>query len=207
MPQRVDQPVDARPREATLEQVADSERAGEGVSLGFFEWRAELMTEDGLPGWLEAVVQMHGVDALLVTPHWGPNMVAEPVRHVRASAAALRSAGATLIAGHSAHVFHGIGDHTLFDLGDFIDDYARDPLLRYDLGILAMVTFEQSCPTEVECVPLALDTCHTRLADEGEAAWVIGRLRRACAALGTEVWERRGRAVVSWDRHEGTQPT
>lgn len=161
----------------------------------------------GLPGWLDAVVQMRGVDALLVTPHWGPNMVAEPVRHVRASAAALRSAGATLVAGHSAHVFHGIGDRTLFDLGDFIDDYVRDPLLRNDLGIFALVTFEQSRPTEVECVPLVLDNCHTRLADEDEAAWVTRRLRRACSALGTEVWERRGRPVVSWDRETGREPT
>ena len=35
----------------------------------------------------------------------------------------LRRAGASLVVGHSAHVFHGIADRVLFDLGDFVDDY------------------------------------------------------------------------------------
>jgi poly-gamma-glutamate capsule biosynthesis protein CapA/YwtB (metallophosphatase superfamily) len=45
--------------------------------------------------------------AVLVTPHWGPNMRAEPLARVRRAAAALVAAGATLVAGHSAHVFQG----------------------------------------------------------------------------------------------------
>jgi poly-gamma-glutamate synthesis protein (capsule biosynthesis protein) len=54
---------------------------------------------------------IHHVDAdVVVSPHWGPNMVAEPVAHVRSAATALLGAGATLIAGHSAHVFHGVAD-------------------------------------------------------------------------------------------------
>jgi len=50
-------------------------------------------------------------------------MVGEPVEHVRAVAPALRAAGATLVAGHSAHVFHGVHGAVLYDLGDFLDDY------------------------------------------------------------------------------------
>lgn len=33
----------------------------------------------------------------------------------------MRDAGATLVAGHSAHVFHGVGDRVL--LGDVIDEF------------------------------------------------------------------------------------
>jgi hypothetical protein len=86
----------------------------------------------------------------IVLPHWGPNMRASPVQHVRRAAAALEAAGATLIAGHSAHVPQGPSGRTLFDLGDFIDDYAVDPGLRNDLGVLWLVTLDADFPRRVE---------------------------------------------------------
>jgi poly-gamma-glutamate synthesis protein (capsule biosynthesis protein) len=54
---------------------------------------------------------------------------------VRTAAEALVAAGATLVAGHSAHIFHGVAGRVLFDLGDFLDNYAVDPELRNDLGL------------------------------------------------------------------------
>lgn len=74
-------------------------------------------------------------DAVLVTPHWGPNMSPEPVGLVRVAADELAAAGATIVAGHSAHVFQGIRGRILFDVGDFLDDYAVDPVLHNDLGL------------------------------------------------------------------------
>jgi poly-gamma-glutamate synthesis protein (capsule biosynthesis protein) len=155
----------------------------------------------GTPRWLlDSIAGLDtDTDIVLVTPHWGPNMVPEPVPHVLRAAAALVAAGATLVAGHSAHVFHGVSANVLYDLGDFIDDYATDATLRNDLGLLFIVTFEQRRPVRLEAVPLALDHCHTRLADAGEAAWIARRFRRACAELGTEVAERNGRLIVEWD--------
>ncbi|MHA6794232.1 CapA family protein [Pseudonocardia bannensis] len=88
-------------------------------------------------------------------------MVAEPLAHVRRAAAEFRSAGATPVAGHSAHVLLGVQDGILHDLGDFIDDYARHPRLRNDLGLLWLVTVDDHGPVRVEAVPLALDYCHT----------------------------------------------
>lgn len=152
------------------------------------------------PSWLTGAVTTLGTDAVLVTPHWGPNMVPAPVPHVRAAAKSLRDAGATLVAGHSAHVFHGIGERVLFDLGDFVDDYVRDRDLRNDLGMLALVTFEDGQVIEIEIVPLALDHCHTRGAAPQETAWIAERLRRACAALGTEVDRRGSRFIVRLDQ-------
>ena len=152
----------------------------------------------GPPGWLLEALRAGGADAVLVTPHWGPNMAAEPVTHVRRAAAALVEAGATLVAGHSAHVFQGIAGRVLYDLGDFLDDYAVDPLLRNDLGLLFLVTLDREGPSRLEAVPLKLDYCHTRLADGADADWIRHRFRSACAAFRTEVGEEEGRLVVDW---------
>ena len=48
------------------------------------------------------------VDLVVVFPHWGPNMTRAPLPYVRGAAAELLESGATLVAGHSAHVFHGV---------------------------------------------------------------------------------------------------
>jgi poly-gamma-glutamate synthesis protein (capsule biosynthesis protein) len=148
--------------------------------------------------WLPAAIARLDVDMVLVTPHWGPNMTPRPLRHVRRAAAGLRRAGATLVAGHSAHVFHGVEPNVCYDLGDFIDDYAVDPHLRNDLGLLFLVRIDRSGPRRLEAVPLKLEFCHTRLADGEEAEWVRRRFRSACAALGTEVSEEDGRLVTVW---------
>ena len=137
-------------------------------------------------------------DAVLVTPHWGPNMTSEPVPHVRAAAAGLLKAGATLVAGHSAHVFHGAAGALMFDLGDFLDDYAVDPVLRNDLGLLWVVDLDKSGPRHVEGLPLKLDYCHTRLAEGDDAAWIARRLRLACETLGATVRWADGRLEIEW---------
>lgn len=143
-------------------------------------------------------------DVVLVTPHWGPNMVSEPVPHVVTAAQRFVEAGATLVAGHSAHVFHGVRVPIIYDLGDFIDDYATRPDLRNDLGLLFFVTLEGSAVQRIEAVPLALDYCHTRLARGAEAGWITDRFRRACRNLGTTVVTRDGRLIVETCGPEGS---
>ncbi|MFH8384658.1 CapA family protein [Kitasatospora sp. NPDC018058] len=159
----------------------------------------------GVPGWLTALVARAArkADAVLVTPHWGPNMTSRPPSHVRAAAPRLLAAGATLVAGHSAHVFHGVADRVLYDLGDFVDDYAVDPVLRNDLGLLFLVTLDgpdraHLAPVGLEALPLALEFCHTRPARGEEWEWVRERFTDACAEFGTPVGERDGRLTVDW---------
>jgi poly-gamma-glutamate capsule biosynthesis protein CapA/YwtB (metallophosphatase superfamily) len=153
-----------------------------------------------VPDWLAALVREAGAqaDATLVTPHWGPNMTVAPVRHVRRTADALVDAGATLVAGHSAHVPHGVAGQGLYDLGDFLDDYRVDPRLRNDLGLLFLVTLDGRGPVRLEALPLKLEFCHTRLAAGEDAAWMRRRFRSACAALDTSVEEAAGRLVINW---------
>ena len=151
-----------------------------------------------VPEWLTGAIgkARRSADAVLMTPHWGPNMTAAPVPHVRRAARTLVEAGATLVAGHSAHVFHGAAPNVLFDVGDFLDDYAVDPELRNDLGLLFMVTFDEAGPVRVEALPLRLEFCFTRPAEGEEAEWIARRFRQACAEFGTEVTEEEGRLVA-----------
>jgi poly-gamma-glutamate synthesis protein (capsule biosynthesis protein) len=148
------------------------------------------------PSWLIDGMRRIQADAVLVMPHWGPNMTPGPVPHVRRAARALVEGGATLVAGHSAHVFHGVEGRVLFDLGDFLDDYAVDPGLRNDLGLLWFVELDGDGPRRLEALPLKLDFCFTRAATGEDAAWIVRRFRAANAAFGTEVGEVDGRMVV-----------
>jgi poly-gamma-glutamate capsule biosynthesis protein CapA/YwtB (metallophosphatase superfamily) len=154
----------------------------------------------GVPGWLTGTVAelAERADAVLVAPHWGPNMTTAPLAYVREAARALSAAGATVVAGHSAHLFHGVAGRILYDLGDFIDDYAVDPVLRNDLGLLFLLSIDERGPRKLEAVPLELGYCHTRLARPRAAARIAHRFRSACAALGTEVTGTPDRLVVTW---------
>jgi poly-gamma-glutamate capsule biosynthesis protein CapA/YwtB (metallophosphatase superfamily) len=148
-----------------------------------------------LPEWVSAAIAALDVDATLVIPHWGPNMTLEPVPHVRTAAVRLREAGATLVAGHSAHVFHGVAPSVLYDLGDFIDDYRVEPRLRNDLGLLFLVDVDGD---RLEAIPLKLEYAYTRLADGDDRAWIRRRFTDACAAFGTAVADEGDRLVAAW---------
>ncbi|NEA23216.1 CapA family protein [Actinomadura bangladeshensis] len=136
------------------------------------------------------------VGAVLVMPHWGPNMTSEPPSYVRRAARSLVDAGASLVAGSSAHVFHGVALPVVFDMGDFIDDYIVDPMLRNDLGLLFLATLDQGRPSRVEAVPLRLGFARTECAQGADHAWITERFTAACRAFGTDVAERDGRLVV-----------
>jgi len=153
------------------------------------------LARGGLPDWVVEKIAALDADAILLTAHWGWNMTAEPMAHVRAAARALLAADVTLIAGHSAHVFHGVASRVLYDLGDFLDDYRVDWKLRNDLGLLFLVDL---AGRRVEAIPLKLEFAHTRFADGEDAAWIRRRFAHACAAFGTAVTEEDGRLVSTW---------
>ncbi len=150
----------------------------------------------GIPAWLrDGAAPGADADVAIVAPHWGPNMRAQPVPHVRRAAAGLEEAGATLVAGHSAHVPHGPAGRTLFDLGDFIDDYAVDSALRNDLSLLWLVTLDTGGPLRIEGVPVKLEFARTRRATDVEAGLLLALLEERCAAVGSSV-RRSGERLV-----------
>jgi poly-gamma-glutamate synthesis protein (capsule biosynthesis protein) len=133
----------------------------------------------GVPDWLR-----ERAPGALVCPHWGPNMTPAALPYVRAAARELREAGAALVAGTSAHVFQGVEGNVLYDLGDFLDDYAVHPRLRNDYGLLFLVELDPDGLRGIEAVPLKLEFAYTRLARGEEAAWIRRRYREACADFG-----------------------
>jgi hypothetical protein len=190
---------------ADLARTREPAVLGELTVVAFTDHPADYGAGPGRPGialggsWVEEAVRA-AAGIVLVTPHWGPNMVAEPVARVRELAPRLLDAGTTLVAGHSAHVFHGVEGRVLWDLGDFLDDYAVDPVRRNDLGLLWLVDLDAGGPTRIEAVPLKLDFCYTRVADGEDASWIAERFRAACAAFGTDVREDGGRLVIDYAR-------
>jgi poly-gamma-glutamate capsule biosynthesis protein CapA/YwtB (metallophosphatase superfamily) len=161
---------------------------------------ADLQRGD-IPAWLrERAAPAADADVTIVAPHWGPNMRAQPVPHVRRAAAQLEGAGATLIAGHSAHIPHGPAGRTLFDLGDFIDDYAVDSALRNDLSLLWLVTLDSGGPLRIEGVPVKLEFARTRRATDVEAGLLLALLEERCAAVGSSVRRSGDRLVFEMNR-------
>jgi poly-gamma-glutamate synthesis protein (capsule biosynthesis protein) len=159
----------------------------------------------GVAHWLldEVAEAAQRSDAVLVTPHWGPNMTIRPLAYVRTAADRLLAAGATLVAGHSAHLVHAATARVLYDLGDFVDDYAVDPRLRNDLGLVFLVTLEENGsgppgrlePTGIRALPIVIEGCRARPAEDEEWEWIRDRFTRASAEFGGVVTVR-GRWLV-----------
>jgi poly-gamma-glutamate capsule biosynthesis protein CapA/YwtB (metallophosphatase superfamily) len=144
-----------------------------------------------LPDWVIAELRSlrSEADLVLAFPHWGPNMTVRPARWQLDRSRELLAAGADAVAGHSAHVFHGVSlspsGPVLYDLGGALDDYATDDTLRNDLGVLAL--WRPHAEPEVELIGLRLGFCRTELAAGPDAEWIARRLKQACGELGTSV--------------------
>jgi poly-gamma-glutamate capsule biosynthesis protein CapA/YwtB (metallophosphatase superfamily) len=163
---------------------------------------AHLDLSTTLDPWVVDALSAARQDCVLVTPHWGPNMTTEPNRDIRRAGEQLLRCGAALVAGHSAHVFHGVAGGTqgaiLYDVGDFLDDYRVDPVLRNDLGLLFLIDIVGGRPRRLNAVPLKLDYCYTRRASAADARWIADRFQRACAAFGHDVSVAGGMLTITW---------
>lgn len=128
-------------------------------------------------------------DFVLVAGHWGPNMLERPLPHHPPFARALIDAGAHAFVGHSAHVFQGVevrdGRPILYDLGDFVDDYAVDPELRNDCSFLWILETDDAGPRAIECLPVVIDARAARVARATgpEARAIAEKLIRLCAEM------------------------
>jgi poly-gamma-glutamate capsule biosynthesis protein CapA/YwtB (metallophosphatase superfamily) len=175
---------------ATADHPASYAAGGDRPGIAFADLR-----RGGIPDWLRDAARPGERELVLVMVHWGPNMTAVPVPHVRTAAADLEAAGATLVTGQSAHVPQGLRGRVLFDLGDFVDDYAVDRRLRNDLSLLWLVTLDANGPTRVEGVPVRLEYAFTRPANAAETSELERLLEYRCAAVGSRVELVGGRLV------------
>jgi poly-gamma-glutamate capsule biosynthesis protein CapA/YwtB (metallophosphatase superfamily) len=147
---------------------------------------------------LDAVARAKAdVDLLIASAHWGGNWGADVPRSHRAFARALVEAGADVVFGHSPHIVRGIevirGRPVLYGTGDFVDDYAVDPVERNDRSFVFVLRTEGATPVELRLHPTEIESCRVRLA-RGHAREAADVMARRCAALGTR---------ADWDAHEG----
>lgn len=138
---------------------------------------------------IETVRGSKNLDLLVVSAHWGSNWGYTPPADHIALAHALIDAGADIIFGHSSHVFRGIELYRerpiLYSTGNFVDDYAVDPVERNDESFLFLVNCHRNGRMTVELRPTRIDFCQARLALPNEAQQIAVKMQKLCLDLGT----------------------
>ncbi|HEX5169701.1 MAG TPA: CapA family protein [Cyclobacteriaceae bacterium] len=133
-------------------------------------------------------------DVLIVSIHWGPNMQKEPPSGFITFAHDMINCGASVIHGHSAHIFQGIecfnNGIVLYDTGDFVDDYAVDPELRNDLSAFFILRVSTSGIVDLEFIPIAISGYQVNQAVGADRAWVIQHMMKLSSVFGTKVDEK-----------------
>lgn len=145
-------------------------------------------------------VREMGVETVIFSNHWGPNMVQRPNELFRRFARAVIDQGVDIYYGHSAHVFQGVeiyaGKPILYDTGDFIDDYAVNPELRNDWSFLFKVSLEEGRFTRLDLTPVKLSYARVDLAKGDERERIVDRMKRLSAEMGTVFARREGALVL-----------
>ena len=120
-------------------------------------------------------------------------MVEYPPRAFQLFAKGLIDAGADIFFGHSSHVFQGVenykGKLILYDTGDFVDDYAVDPVLRNDMSFIFKVEVDKTGPSKLELIPVLIngqEFCQVNLAHGNLAEDIMGMMKRRSDPFGTE---------------------
>ena len=139
------------------------------------------------------------VQLLIVSAHWGGNWGSDaPARH-QDLARGLIDAGADVVFGHSPHVFRGVGIHRnrpiIYSAGDFVDDYAVDPVERNDQSFLFVLGTGDNQPRTLRLHPTVIAGFQARLA-RGSAADIAARMQRLSLHLGTRtIWNASARCI------------
>jgi poly-gamma-glutamate capsule biosynthesis protein CapA/YwtB (metallophosphatase superfamily) len=141
-----------------------------------------------------------GVDTVIFSNHWGPNMVQRPKKIFRRFAHAVIDRGVDIYYGHSAHVFQGVeiyrGKPIIYDTGDFIDDYAVNPELRNDWSFLFQVSVVEGRFERLDLTPVKLSYARVDLATGGERETILNRMEGLSAEMGTVFTHREGVLVL-----------
>jgi poly-gamma-glutamate capsule biosynthesis protein CapA/YwtB (metallophosphatase superfamily) len=138
---------------------------------------------------LDAVArEREAADLLIVSAHWGGNWGVDVPRNHRAFAHELVDAGADVVFGHSPHIVRGVEVYRdrpiLYGAGDFVDDYAIDPVERNDRSFVFVLRTEGAVPIELRLHPTEIVRFQARLARR-HAPEIVDGMAQRCAALGT----------------------
>lgn len=129
------------------------------------------------------------VDYIILSIHWGPNMLIEPLPEIIDFAHQLIDAGVDIIHGHSAHLIQGIELYRrgliMYDTGDCIDDYYVDPSLRNDQSMLVQFSITKRGIEHIKIVPLLIKTMRVSIAPSEQACMIIKRMQKLSQKFGT----------------------
>jgi poly-gamma-glutamate synthesis protein (capsule biosynthesis protein) len=167
--------------------AAGPDRAG----TNYMRIASDPVTMARIAGQVKAL-RASGAQVVVLSVHWGPNLRAWPPARFRRFAHAAIEAGVDVFHGHSAHLLQGVERYRdgliLYDTGDIIDDaWWFVGLMRYFLGALFLVDFEDGRVRDLRVVPLVMGPGSVRLAQGTLARRVIARLARRSPPGGRRV--------------------
>jgi len=129
------------------------------------------------------------VDLLIVSAHWGPNVGSRPHPDHLPFAKRLIDHGADILFGHSCHVFQGIEIYKhrpiLYSTGDFLDDYAVDPIERNDHSFLFVIETDNHTIVRLKLYPTVIRNVQASKATGAERQEIVSNMRVLCDELGT----------------------
>lgn len=129
------------------------------------------------------------MEFLIVSAHWGSNWGYYPPEEHIALAHALIDSGADLVFGHSSHVFRGIefyeGRPIVYGAGNFIDDYAVDPVERNDQSLIYVAELNDSIPGNLAAYPTLIRGCRANRAAGLQELIIIEKVKALCTELQT----------------------
>jgi poly-gamma-glutamate capsule biosynthesis protein CapA/YwtB (metallophosphatase superfamily) len=121
-----------------------------------------------------------------VGPNWGP-----PSPAMQRLARELMDLGGDLYWGHSNHAPQGVEIYKekmiFYSTGDFVDDYAVDPLERNDLSFLFMVEERSGRIAGVRFYPVRIEHCQVHRAEGADMVFLNQNFQKKCQAFRTDV--------------------
>jgi poly-gamma-glutamate synthesis protein (capsule biosynthesis protein) len=134
-----------------------------------------------------------GAGLVVLSLHWGPNMVSMPPPEFRRFAREALTF-ADVIHGHSAHVFQGVEAHggkvILYDTGDFLDDYAVDASLRNDWSFVFLCDVAPGGAIQrLRMLPVLLEYARVDLASGPDFRQICSTMIKRTEICGTPLTE------------------
>ena len=136
-----------------------------------------------------ARARAQGADLVVFSNHWGANFVERPSHRFRSFARRVIELGADIYEGKPI----------LYDTGNFIDDYAVNPLLRNDRSCLFKLMFGDGKLCRIELLPVSLGVAHVTLAQGEEFEAICAHMDKLCTEIGTTLTRHDDRLVWQAD--------
>lgn len=131
-----------------------------------------------------------GGNFVIVSGHWGPNMVRVPPKSHRRFVRKLIDSGCDIFHGHSAHVFQAVeiyqGKVIFYDCGEMVDDYAIDPILRNDESFIFEVYLEKDRIQKAILRPTLIDSLRVNTVKGSVAERISSKMINLCKEFGTK---------------------